>query len=136
MFRLYLHLRLCRRSARRRSVVRSARRQGHDRCRQPGVSRGLAARFCEGRLQAGFQVRKSQCRRDLRLRRELQRERKCEAIIMSTDLQNLVNQPYQHGFVTEIESDVAPKGLNEDIIRMISAKKQEPEGLIEFRLKA
>jgi len=55
---------------------------------------------------------------------------------MSAVLQNLVNQPYQHGFVTEIESDVAPKGLNEDIIRMISAKKQEPEWLLEFRLKA
>jgi Fe-S cluster assembly protein SufB len=55
---------------------------------------------------------------------------------MSTALQNLVNQPYQHGFVTEIESDVAPKGLNEDTIRMISAKKNEPEWLLEFRLKA
>jgi len=55
---------------------------------------------------------------------------------MSTVLQNLVNQPYPHGFVTEIESDVAPKGLNEDIIRMISAKKQEPEWLLEFRLKS
>jgi len=55
---------------------------------------------------------------------------------MSTALQNLVNQPYQHGFVTEIESDVAPKGLSEDVIRMISAKKNEPEWLLEFRLKA
>ena len=55
---------------------------------------------------------------------------------MSTALQNLVNQPYQHGFVTDIESDVAPKGLNEDTIRMISAKKNEPEWLLEFRLKA
>ena len=55
---------------------------------------------------------------------------------MSAVLQNLVNQPYKHGFVTEIESDVAPKGLNEDTIRMISAKKNEPEWLLEFRLKA
>ncbi|MDP2707693.1 MAG: Fe-S cluster assembly protein SufB, partial [Burkholderiales bacterium] len=55
---------------------------------------------------------------------------------MSTALQNLVNQPYRHGFVTEIESDVAPKGLSEDTIRMISAKKNEPEWLLEFRLKA
>src|SRR3990170_96086 len=55
---------------------------------------------------------------------------------MSTALQNLVNQPYAHGFVTEIESDVAPKGLNEDTIRLISAKKSEPEWLLEFRLKA
>ena len=55
---------------------------------------------------------------------------------MSTVLQNLVNQPYQHGFVTEIESDVAPKGLSEDTIRLISAKKSEPEWLLDYRLKA
>jgi len=55
---------------------------------------------------------------------------------MSTALQHLVNQPYKHGFVTEIEADVAPKGLSEDTIRMISAKKREPEWLLEFRLKA
>ncbi len=55
---------------------------------------------------------------------------------MSATLQNLVNQPYKHGFVTSIESDVAPKGLNEDTIRMISAKKKEPEWLLEFRLKS
>jgi len=55
---------------------------------------------------------------------------------MSTALQNLVNQPYQHGFVTDIEADVAPKGLSEDTIRLISAKKHEPEWLLELRLKA
>jgi Fe-S cluster assembly protein SufB len=55
---------------------------------------------------------------------------------MSTVLQNLVNQPYRHGFVTEIEAETAPKGLNEDIIRLISSKKNEPEWLLEFRLKA
>ncbi len=55
---------------------------------------------------------------------------------MSAVLQNLVNQPYKHGFVTEIESDIAPKGLSENTIRMISAKKNEPEWLLEFRLKA
>jgi Fe-S cluster assembly protein SufB len=55
---------------------------------------------------------------------------------MSAVLQNLVNQPYKHGFVTDIESDIAPKGLNESTIRMISAKKNEPDWLLEFRLKA
>ena len=55
---------------------------------------------------------------------------------MSAALQNLVNQPYKHGFVTDIESDIAPKGLNEDTIRLISSKKNEPEWLLEFRLKA
>ena len=55
---------------------------------------------------------------------------------MSATLENLVNQPYKHGFVTNIETDVAPKGLNTDTIRMISAKKKEPEWLLEFRLKS
>ena len=55
---------------------------------------------------------------------------------MSTVLDQLVSQPYKHGFVTDIESETAPKGLNEDIIRMISAKKNEPEWLLDFRLKA
>ena len=55
---------------------------------------------------------------------------------MSTALQQLVNQPYKHGFVTDIESDVAPKGLSESTIRMISAKKNEPAWLLEFRLGA
>jgi Fe-S cluster assembly protein SufB len=54
---------------------------------------------------------------------------------MSTILQNLVNQPYKHGFVTDIESDIEPKGLNEDIIRLTSSRKNEPEWLLEFRLK-
>ena len=55
---------------------------------------------------------------------------------MSSVLDNLVNQPYKHGFVTEIEAETAPRGLNEDIIRLISAKKNEPEWLLDFRLKA
>ncbi|MCP5274042.1 MAG: Fe-S cluster assembly protein SufB [Burkholderiales bacterium] len=55
---------------------------------------------------------------------------------MSAVLQNLVNQPYRHGFVTDIESEIAPKGLNEETIRLISAKKNEPDWLLDFRLKA
>jgi Fe-S cluster assembly protein SufB len=55
---------------------------------------------------------------------------------MSAVLQNLIDQPYQHGFVTDIESETAPKGLSEDTIRLISHKKSEPEWLLEFRLKA
>jgi len=55
---------------------------------------------------------------------------------MSAVLQNVVNKPYKHGFVTDIESDIAPKGLNEDTIRLISTKKNEPEWLLDFRLKA
>ena len=55
---------------------------------------------------------------------------------MSAALQQLVNQPYKHGFVTDIASDVAPKGLGEHTIRMISAKKDEPAWLLDFRLAA
>ena len=46
------------------------------------------------------------------------------------------NQKYKYGFVTDIESEKAPKGLNEDIIRYISAKKNEPPFMLEYRLKA
>jgi Fe-S cluster assembly protein SufB len=55
---------------------------------------------------------------------------------MSSQVETLVNKEYKHGWVTDIETEVAPKGLNEDIIRFISAKKQEPEWLLEWRLKA
>ncbi|HLB14558.1 MAG TPA: Fe-S cluster assembly protein SufB [Burkholderiales bacterium] len=55
---------------------------------------------------------------------------------MSAVLQSLIEQPYRHGFVTDIEADTAPKGLSEDTIRFISRKKGEPEWLLEFRLKA
>lgn len=48
----------------------------------------------------------------------------------------LENQEYKFGFTTNIESDKAPRGLNEDIIRFISAKKNEPEWLLEYRLNA
>jgi Fe-S cluster assembly protein SufB len=55
---------------------------------------------------------------------------------MSSSVESLVNKEYKYGFVTDIESDVVPKGLSEDVIRLISAKKQEPEWLLEWRLKA
>ena len=55
---------------------------------------------------------------------------------MTTSVESLVNKEYAYGFVTDIESDDAPFGLNEDIIRLISAKKNEPEWLLEWRLKA
>jgi len=49
---------------------------------------------------------------------------------------DLENQEYKYGFTTNIESDQAPKGLTEDTIRLISTKKEEPEWLLEYRLKA
>ncbi|MEE9176230.1 MAG: Fe-S cluster assembly protein SufB [Thermodesulfobacteriota bacterium] len=55
---------------------------------------------------------------------------------MSVDLEKLAEQEYKYGFVTDIEQEIAPAGLNEDVIRMISAKKNEPKWLLEWRLKA
>jgi Fe-S cluster assembly protein SufB len=58
---------------------------------------------------------------------------------MSTEtqkIQDLANQEYKYGFYTDLETDSAPPGLNEDIIRLISAKKEEPEFMLEWRLKA
>ena len=55
---------------------------------------------------------------------------------MSIDLEKLAEQEYKYGFFTDIEQEIAPKGLNEDTIRLISSKKEEPEWLLEWRLKA
>ncbi|MCY4638102.1 MAG: Fe-S cluster assembly protein SufB [Acidobacteria bacterium] len=55
----------------------------------------------------------------------------------STDnIEQLANQDYKYGFVTDVDAEAVPPGLNEEIIRIISAKKGEPEWLLEWRLKA
>jgi FeS assembly protein SufB len=51
-------------------------------------------------------------------------------------IEKITKQPYKYGFVTSIEEDSVPKGLNEDVIRLISAKKGEPRFMLEWRLKA
>ncbi|MCZ6761295.1 MAG: Fe-S cluster assembly protein SufB [Gemmatimonadetes bacterium] len=53
-----------------------------------------------------------------------------------TSIETQVTQPYKYGFVTDIDADQIPPGLNEDIIRLISTKKEEPDWLLEWRLKA
>jgi Fe-S cluster assembly protein SufB len=53
-----------------------------------------------------------------------------------SSIEILANQEYKYGFVTDIESDTIPRGLSEDTIRLIVEKKQEPEWMLEFRLKA
>jgi len=55
---------------------------------------------------------------------------------MSSGIEAQVLQPYKYGFVTDIESDVVPPGLNEDVIRLISEKKGEPAWMLEWRLRA
>ena len=54
----------------------------------------------------------------------------------TSTIDKMVEQKYQHGFVTDIESDTMPPGLSEDVIRAISLRKNEPEWLLEWRLKA
>ena len=51
-------------------------------------------------------------------------------------VQSVTDSGYKWGFETDIEMEFAPKGLNEDIVRFISAKKNEPAWLVEWRLKA
>ena len=51
-------------------------------------------------------------------------------------IDNVTSSEYKYGFVTDIDTEIIPKGINQDVIRLISAKKGEPEWLLEFRLKA
>lgn len=55
---------------------------------------------------------------------------------MEEIIQDITTQDYKYGFITDVETDIVPAGLNEDVIRFISAKKEEPEWLLDFRLKA
>jgi Fe-S cluster assembly protein SufB len=54
----------------------------------------------------------------------------------TSTIQELANREYEHGFFTEIDTETVPRGLNEDVIRLISAKKREPDWLLQWRLKA
>ena len=51
-------------------------------------------------------------------------------------VKELTQEKYKYGFTTEVHTDIIERGLNEDVIRLISSKKDEPEWLLEFRLKA
>ncbi|MGK2963703.1 MAG: Fe-S cluster assembly protein SufB [Gemmatimonadaceae bacterium] len=55
---------------------------------------------------------------------------------MSSAIESLVNREYPYGFVTDVETDSIPRGLSEDVIRIISSKKNEPAFMLEWRLKA
>jgi Fe-S cluster assembly protein SufB len=56
--------------------------------------------------------------------------------VTTQDINELVNRSYRHGFVTDIEADTVPPGLDEDVVRLISRKKQEPQFLLDWRLQA
>jgi len=55
---------------------------------------------------------------------------------MGSAIETLVNKEYPYGFVTDVEADTIPRGLNEDVVRLISSKKNEPGFMLEWRLKA
>ena len=55
---------------------------------------------------------------------------------MSVDIEKLAEQEYKYGFVTDVDQEIAPKGLNEGTIKLISSKKNEPQWMLEWRLKA
>ena len=59
-----------------------------------------------------------------------------QAPVKPSSVDRFVQQKYKHGFVTDIESETVPPGLNEDVVRWISARKGEPEWLLEWRLEA
>ncbi len=54
----------------------------------------------------------------------------------ATNIEELIAREYEHGFITDLEADAIPAGLSEDVVRLISAKKREPEFMLEWRLKA
>jgi Fe-S cluster assembly protein SufB len=73
------------------------------------------------------------------LRRKFEKDKPNEKIIMNDGISTIEQQvlgDYKYGFVTNIEADEAPRGLNEDTIRFISAKKEEPQWMLDWRLKA
>jgi len=59
-----------------------------------------------------------------------------EIVLSKNTTEDELSGKYKYGFVTEIESDIVPKGVNEDVVRLISSKKEEPEFLLQWRLKA
>ena len=61
---------------------------------------------------------------------------KNESVLSKKKIEEMAETSYKYGFKTDIESETAPKGLSEDVIRMISKKKNEPEFMLDFRLKA
>src|SRR5436305_5139028 len=77
----------------------------------------------------------------MRVRRVVQRRGQRAAgrsyVSTSTEtIEELANREYKYGFFTDVEQEAIPRGLSEDVVRLISAKKGEPDWLLEWRLKA
>src|SRR5256885_1554683 len=119
--------------------VPAVRAQLCDPCRGGAFPRGVC---CRGAVPAGRARRGRRAARPHRERLQFVRVRDhlhpgtATGVAMSSGIEAQVLQPYKYGFVTDIEADVVPPGLSEDVIRLISGKKGEPEWMLEWRLKA
>src|SRR5688572_19274141 len=86
----------------------------------------------EGRVRTGLPWRSGPWRNSARSHRQEPVHRSPrECLMTNAAIHEIAQQDYKYGFVTDIESDVAPPGLSEDIIRFISLKKNEPEWMLE-----
>src|SRR5688572_7392617 len=91
----------------------------------------------EGRVRTGLPWRSGPWRNSARSHRQEPVHRSPrECLMTNAAIHEIAQQDYKYGFVTDIESDVAPPGLSEDIIRFISLKKNEPEWMLDWRLKS
>jgi hypothetical protein len=109
------------------------------RCERLGGRRGACAGGEPLRGARGAQLRWPSSRPSLSKRAAAATDSAVDEAELSDekkDIQKLLNRPYKYGFQTIIESDTFPKGLSEDVVRAISAKKKEPEWMLEFRLRA
>src|SRR5256886_12480148 len=119
--------------------VPAVRAQLCDPCRGGAFPRGVA---CRGAVPAGRARRGRRAARPHRERLQFVRVRDpfhpgtATGVAMSSGIEAQVLQRYKYGFVSDIEADVVPPGLSEDVIRLISAKKGEPEWMLEWRLRA
>src|ERR1700694_4505938 len=140
----------CRRRARlpgRQALLHRLLRPAHRQREHVRAQRGLLHPFALDRRRPGSPARLAkhaahrpapQRAGDVRLDPLATRSLSPEDALVTTaaTIQELASRQYKYGFVTDIEADAVPRGLNEDIVRLISAKKNEPAFMLEWRLKA
>ncbi|KAF5836102.1 iron-sulfur cluster assembly protein [Dunaliella salina] len=102
------------------------------RCRAHIVPRHAPASTCRKAVRA----RTAAPEREVEVVDSTVEEEEDSALAEKRHIQQLINRPYKFGFKTLIDSETFPKGLDEDVVRAISAKKGEPEWMLDFRLKA
>src|SRR5262249_22314411 len=131
-------LRMGARAAGERCRIRRRRRRARVRRRaQYAPARRRRPRLRHESAEQGFPPRQSTRRQHVRMRGFFQREDVRRKMSTSTKvIQDLADRDYRYGFVTDVEQEALPRGLDENVVRLISAKKGEPEWLLEWRLKA